>query len=142
MSQRTFSINELIVVYGGIQITGFIDGEFITVSYDDEIFKHVNGADGEVARIKSNKLMATATIRLLQTSLTNDVLSGFLLADIAENITQLFIIKDLNGNTILSASQCSISKFSDVGYGTENVNREWTIKIPKLLGFVGGNFIN
>lgn len=142
MGQRTFSVNELVVVYGGVQLTGFIDGEFITVSYDDDIFKHVNGADGEVARIKSNKLMATAIVRFLQTSISNDVLSAFLIEDIANNVTQNFIIKDLNGNTILNASQCSIMKFSDVAYGTENVNREWSIKIPKLLGFVGGNFID
>ena len=138
---RTFGVNELVVVYGGVRVTGWADGEFISVVLDSDIFTETNGADGEVARVKSKKLMATATLRLLQTSPTNDAFSAFLIEDIASNLTQPFIIKDLNGTTILDASQCYIKKFTDISYGTENVNREWTIKIPKLLGFVGGNFI-
>lgn len=142
MTQRTYSVNELVVVYGGSRLTGWADGEFMTVVYDDDIFKYTNGADGEVARVKSKKLMATITLRFLQTSQSNDILSAFLIEDLALNVPQLFIAKDLNGNTILSSSQASIIKSADASYGTENANREWTIKAPKLLGFLGGNFVS
>lgn len=142
MTLRTFSINELIVVYGGVPLTGFAPGEFMTIEYDNDIFTQVDGADGEVARVKSGMLSATATLRFLQTSPSNDVLSAFLIEDIAINKTQLFIVKDLNGLTILFASQCYIPKSANPAYGTENVNREWRIKIPKMIGFLGGNFRN
>lgn len=138
---RTYSVAELVVMYGGVRLTGWVDGEFMTIAYDDDIFKETNGADGEVARVKSKKLMATATLRFLQTAPVNDILSGFLLADIVGNITLPFLVKDLNGNTIAFAAQAYLKKFADVAYGTENINREWTMKLPVLDEFVGGNFI-
>lgn len=137
---RTYSSSELIVVYGASRLTGWADGEFISIAYDDDIFKYTNGADGEVARVKSDKLMATITCRFLQTSPSNDILSGYFLDDLANNAPQNFIIKDLSGTTILDGDQSSIMKLPDSGYGTENVNREWGIKVPKLVGFLGGNF--
>ena len=140
LAQRTYSVNELIVVYGGSRLTGWADGEFMTVNYDDDVFKYTNGADGEVARVKSKKLMATVTLRFLQTSPSNDLLSAYLIADMAANLPLPFIAKDLNGNTIMFCAQASVVKFADSSYGTENVNREWTIKCPILLGFLGGNF--
>jgi len=139
---KTFSSSELVVVYGATQITGWADGQYIDVSYDDDIYKYTNGADGEVARVKTGKLMATITLRLLQTSASNDALSGYLIADIAANAPQNFLIKDLNGSTIMDGPQSSIVKFPDYGYAGENVNREWKIKVPKLIGFLGGNFYN
>jgi len=140
MTQKTFSVNDFIAVYGATQLTGFVDGSFITISYDADAFNYVNGADGEVARVKTKKLMATITVRLLQTSLTNDALSAYFFADFEGNATQNFILKDLNGNTILESSECSIPKIPDAEYGTEPTNREWTIKAPKLIGLLGGNY--
>lgn len=141
-TQNTYGVNELIVTYGANRLTGWADGEFMTVSYDDDIYKYTNGADGEVARVKSNKLMATITLRFLQTSASNDILSAYLIADIDANAPQNFLIKDLNGETIMSSAKASIIKFPDFSFGTENSNREWQIKAPKLVGFLGGNFIN
>ena len=98
---RTFGVNDLIAVYGGIRITGWADGEFMTIVYDNDVFTETNGADGEVARVKSNKLMATATIRLLQTSPTNDGFSAEHILDFLEKGTmQLWMAVGENNKVI------------------------------------------
>lgn len=137
---KTFNSTDLKIVYGGVEITGLSAGQFIDISYDDDIYKYMNGVDGEVARVKSGKLMATVVIRLLQTSASNDVLSGFMIADIAGNIPQDLIIKDLSGTSIMTGVQSSIPKFANSGYSEDPINREWTIKVPRLLSFIGGNY--
>lgn len=142
MTLRTFDTAGLIITYGGDQISGWVDGEYLTIAYDDEFFKFSNGADGEVGRVKNNKRMATATVKLLQTSASNDVLSGYLLEDLDNNAPQVFLAKDLNGNTIFDGSDTTIVKFADVSYGVDMAAREWTLKIGTLIGFVGGNFVN
>jgi hypothetical protein len=141
MDQRTYSSSDLIVTLGGDRIGGWIDGEYMTVSYDSDFYTYVNGADGEVTRVKNEKRMASITIRLLQTSPSNDVLSGYLNADLIANIPVPFVVKDLNGNTIFTGVQTSIIKTADFSFGTEGTAREWSLKAANLVGFLGGNFI-
>ena len=140
-SQRTFSSSELIVTLGSDRLTGWIDGEYLTVAYDSDFYNFSNGADGEVARVKNEKRMATITARFLQTSASNDVLSAYLLEDLLTNSPQPLVIKDLNGNTILTSAQTTVMKPSDISYGVDATAREWTLKAATLIGFVGGNFV-
>jgi len=138
--QRTFSSADLIVTYGGDPISGWIDGEYLSVSYDADRFNETEGVDGEVARVKNNKTMATIIVRLLQTSPSNDVLTGYHLADVASNIPLPFIVKDLNGTTIFTGVKTTIKKIADFSFGAEATTREWTLKAASLVGFLGGNF--
>lgn len=138
---KTFNSSDLIVTFGTLHITGFSDGSYVEISYNNPWWTHKSGADGEVASIRSNRLDANVKIKLLQTSTDNDALSAFLLSDFAANVPQPLLIKDLNGLALYECAKARIDKVPDIAYGTDVQDREWNIFCPRLLSFVGGNSI-
>ena len=76
----------------------------------------------------------------MQSSKINDALTALMLADVAGNIQEPFIIKDMNGTTMGIATQCWISQLPKTDFADEAAPREWTIKAAKLDLYVGGNF--
>jgi len=140
MAVKTFDPKQVIVNIGLQQIGGFADGEFINVSRDEDSFTKVSGADGEVSRSKSNNKMGELTLTLLQTSSSNDILSGFMLADELGNsgIFSVFI-KDALGLSTIFAAEGWIKKAPDTTFDKELGNREWVIDLANFDVFVGGN---
>lgn len=98
---KTYDPKFVAVIVGGVPITGFADGTFISVAPASDMFAKVVGADREVARSRSNDDTAEVTITLLQTSLSNDYLSGILTSDKLANAGKVSLqIKDLLGTTL------------------------------------------
>lgn len=124
----TFDFKKLSVILGVSQLTGFADGEALTVSEENDAFNSIGGADGHVDRIKNNNNSLTITVRLRQTSPTNQILSAIHNADRVAGTTLPLLIKDRSGNTLISATSAWIIKHPDTGFGTESSVREWTIK--------------
>lgn len=142
MGQRTTDYNpaDVSVIIGSHIVSGFADGTFIGIERNNDAFTRVAGADGENARSKSNDKSGRLTLTLLQTSQSNEVLSGFAAADEASNGgTFPFLIKDNNGNSLYAAEVSWVVKYPAVEYGKEISNREWVIETGELIPFVGGN---
>jgi hypothetical protein len=137
---HTFSINEFIFTFGTTIVSGFAEGTFVNITMDAPMWTAMQGTDGEVCRVLRNKTMATITLTLLQTSMTNDDLTALMQADVSGNIPEPLVIKDLNGTTVALAAQCWIEKYSNTGFGDTAQTREWTIKAANLELFVGGNY--
>jgi hypothetical protein len=73
----TYSADEVTLSLFGRQIdSGYADGEFVSVEKDADDFTDKAGSDGEVARAKTNDKRATWKVKLLQTSLGNNILSA------------------------------------------------------------------
>lgn len=123
---NTYDPKQLIIVFGGVPITGYADGTFVTVTPNAERFTKVVGADGEVTRTKSNDFTHEVTITLKQSSLSNDYLSTIMNADRLSNLGKLPLqIKDINGTTLWNWSQAWIRQPPDSEFAKELGERAW-----------------
>lgn len=139
MTVRTYDAREVQVNCGGNPASGYADGEFIVVRRDAPLYNKTTGADGEVSRSR-NESAGSVTLTLKQTSPFNDILSAFALADKVNNSGVFpFMLKDLNGTTLVFSESAWIESFPDVNLGKEVSDRQWTIALGKTEWFIGGN---
>ena len=123
------------VIVNGLPITGFMDGEFVTITPSvDPNSLHV-GADGEQTMVVNADESATVALRLKQTSESNAVLSALR----ATRAVFPIVVKDTSGTSIHTGAKAFISGAVAVAYGQEITGREWTITVGKLVDFIGGN---
>lgn len=138
----TYDPDEVIVTVGGADIEGFFTGSFIQITYDNPIFNKVVGATGDVTRSKTNSLMATITITLMQTSPSNDLLSTIANADLkgrnGAGVFPLVIRDSFSGRSVHVAANAWVEKFPDTNYDQQDSGRAWVIAAARLESFVGG----
>lgn len=137
---KTYAPDKVSVVFGGAIMSGYAEDSFVKVEVATEAFtKHV-GADGEVSRTRNTDKSGTITLKLKQTSDSNDVLSAFYNADITTLQGYLpVIVKDNVGRTLAAGSSSWIQKLPEAEFGKEIGDREWVIEVADLQYFVGGN---
>jgi hypothetical protein len=139
MAVKTYDPKKVVVSVGGVPISGYADGTFVNISRQNDAFTSVAGADGEVSRAKSNDKRGEMTLTLLQTSLSNDVLSGIAQLDEKSNLGVVpVIVKDISGLSTYFAGSAWIKKMPDSGFGKEIENREWVFELAEMEVFVGG----
>lgn len=140
---KTYSADEVSLSVAGYTIdSGFADGEFVNIEMASDDFTDKVGADGEVARAKTNDRRATIKIKLLQTSQGNDLLSALRTLDInAPNGAGVgaFLLRDRSGLLVAQADKCWISKPPAIGRGREIGECEWTLRASSMNLVVGGN---
>lgn len=136
----TFDPKETSMIVGGKILSGFMDGTYITVERNEQLFNLKVGVDGEAARAKNNNRSGKFTITLLQTSESNDDLSGFFLADEASSTGAVpVLLKDSSGRTVCSCVTGWVQKPANVELAKEIVGRQWVLETDELLMFVAGN---
>ncbi len=130
----------------GFLVTGFADGTFIEIARDEDTWKDYVGGDGEVCRVRNKNKMGTVTIRLQQSSASNDILSALQsVDDVGGTVAGIsvgsgaFQCKDLLGRMVASSESAWVQKPADIRLGDEHEPREWKIRCSKLAMFVGGN---
>lgn len=136
---KTYNPKLVAVSFANIPLTGFGD-TFISAERNSDAFSVVVGADGEVSRVQSADRSGKVTITLKQTSLSNDLLSAYALADELTGLSVgSLLVKDIAGTTLLSAQEAWISKMPAVEMGKDGAEREWVIECAHLIINVGGN---
>lgn len=140
MATKTYDPNKVIVIFGGIPISGFADGTFINIVAAADRFTKKVGADGEVARAKTNDFTNEVTLTLLQTSLSNTYLSTVANLDRLSNAGALpLLITDTNGDTLESWGTAWVKKMPDSGFAKETGERAWAFDTGQsIIDFVGG----
>lgn len=139
MSVRTYDPKQVVVVVGGVPLSGFADGTFISVERSNDTFSKVSGADGFVSRAKTNDRSGAITITLAQTSPSNDVLQGFALADELSNAGVVpVLVRDVAGRTTFVSGFGWVRKPPTSDFGKEINNREWMLDVADLDVFIGG----
>ena len=141
---RVYDPDQILASVVGIPLGGFADGEFIRVERDNPAFDDVAGTDGEVTRSKTNDGRATVTVRLMQSSPVNDLLSALHIADKAAPGgvgVGPFLMSDLQGTTLVAGDKAWISKSPDISQDRTATEREWLIRIAQLTDFQGGNVL-
>lgn len=137
-----YDFDQVSVIFGPVVLEGFQDGEGVTIEPGAETFTMVVGADGHVARSKTLNKTATVTIKLLQTSACNDLLSALHNLDRdtpnGAGVVPL-TIRDRNGRSLYFAPQAWISDAPDVTFDREATAREWTVSCAFLARTDGGS---
>lgn len=139
MATVTYDPSDVVVTFGSI-ISGFADGTFVKISRNEDAMTLTVGADGLGARARNNNKSGTITITLMQTSQSNEILSGLAIDDelTASGVLPV-LVKDKNGQTLAMGASGWIKKIPDVEFSKDIATREWVIEVEKLNLFVAGN---
>jgi len=123
------------VIVNGIPVTGFADGDdAISFVYDSDLVADTVGVTGEGAFSESNDRRGTLKLKLLATSMFNDVLSG--LAN--GNIEFAAAMVDARGTSVGAGAACRVQKLPDQNVGSAVGVREWNIRCLEWVAHVGG----
>jgi hypothetical protein len=140
MALRTYDFNRVVVLFAGFPITGFGSNGGVSITFNEDVWDPVVGADGEESRARKNNDGAECTITLMQTSMSNDLLQGFLELDIATGYgVYPMLIKDLNGLSTYGSAAAYIKARPAASYNAGVEEREWTIRMLDVKDFCGGN---
>ena len=138
MSVYTYSSRKMSIILGGVPITGLAPDTFINVAPTADSFTKSVGASGETSRAEVADRTGTVTLTLQQTSPSNEFLTGLHTADkLTLAGTVPFLLKDDNGNTVISAENAWISRLPDAEFSQEVGTREWTIELDDMFAFYG-----
>lgn len=139
---KNYLAEDIVVTYGGQQLTGWGDGATITIEpLGGEITTTV-GIDNEMCRSMSTLTRFRITLPAAQYSKTNDKLSGAYNADrLSRGAGAMpFSIQDLNGSTKVVAAAAWVTNMPSAGFGREATeNRDWIIETGPATGNIGGN---
>lgn len=137
---KTYNPKKVAVIVGGFAISGYADGEFVTITMDEDQFDLKVGTDGEGTRAKSNNNSATVKIMLMQSSDANTILQSFWNSDkISDSGIFPLLIKDNSGRSLYAADQAWIQKQPEAKFGKTTDTREWIIRTDSLIPNEGGN---
>lgn len=131
-----------VAISQGAGQSGYDDGEWFSAKPRRASFLDGEGSDGSVWRSATNSRLYDCSINLLQTSNSNNVLSGLLLAD--ENTPGgagigSLVLKDLQGTTLLLCSRAWIREPAEMTFDRGAKGRKWPIVAIRDALNVGGN---
>ena len=132
--QGTYSGEKVIITVGGVIVTGFADGDFITASYEEDRYTAKIGADGEIGRSKTASRLGTIEIVLASTSLANTELSTLFNLSLLGGIDAPIpvAVADLSGRGLVAASKCWVKTAPDWVRGKEISENTWTLQAADL----------
>jgi hypothetical protein len=123
---NTYDAKKVIIVFRGRQLTGFPDGTFVTVSPSSDTFTKKVGADGEVARSRTNDDTSEVTITHMQTSASNAYLNTIKEEDrLFGTAIGPLSITDLSGTALHFWPEAWIKKSPGGEFGQEVGERAW-----------------
>lgn len=135
----TIDITAFSLILGVHRLRGYAGGDPVNISYSADAFTLFEGLDGINAFVKNSSRAAVITAELMPSSISNDVLSGFHLADLNTpgGLVLPIMAKETNGTTVHAATSARVQKFPDSAHGGTGT-RTWAILVANAKGFVGG----
>lgn len=142
----TYSPSDVSVVLTKGSLThifsGFGEDTMISVERNSEAFTMYTGADNTSTRIFHADGSGKMTVTLQQTSATNDILSQLFLNDKnTRDSSGMFqiLVKDNSGRSFFSSQEAYVAITPPATFGKNMNTREWTIHLPRMEMFMGGN---
>ena len=141
---KTFDIKRVLVTWAGVSISGWADGVCVQIRPNAQRWMRYVGADGEIARAKSNDTTREVTLTLAMTSLSNDFLSKMLTLDwVTNNGLGPLDISETNGGADLFFAQAWIRTPPDVTYAKEIQTRVWILDTGQVISEIyNADFVN
>lgn len=129
--------------FKGLYISGFAEGTFVKAERNVDTYSTMVGSLGDVVRVRSRNRTGLITLTLQGASIYNDYLSAIANADelgvTVDAGVGPFLIKDLNGTTLLHAADAWIRKIASYEAAMEHTNREWVFECAEIfMDIVGG----
>lgn len=139
--QGTYAAENVVITVGGVILSGFGDGDFVTAKYDEDRYTKKIGADGEVSRSRTASRAGSIEVVLSATSKTNDELSAlFNLGQFGAFEAPVPLgIADLSGRSLAGASKSWLKTAPDMVFGKEVGERTWVFDCADLTMTFGGN---
>lgn len=139
---RTYDFKAVSVSFAGITLQGFAESDGVAIDNESDAYSDVIGIDGETTRARTNDDRANVTIRLMQSSSANDQLSALHALDkLTPNGAGIgtFNCKDTNGTSLYNGEAAWIQKPPPVVFDRGVKEREWKIRVAKLVRTDGSN---
>lgn len=128
------------IIIDGNKITGYADGTYLNAVRNSDAFETVSGADGHVARAKTNDSTSDVTITLLQTSRSNAVLSAIAKRDEKDGSGLVeAVIEERNTGNKLDSAFVWVKKKPDIVYSKGIEARAWTLVFADVDDDITGN---
>lgn len=139
MAVRKYNPKQIILTAGPYAITGFSDGSFVRVEFDEDHFNKRVGTDGEVTRTQTNNYAGKIIFTLDQASPANDLLTALALLDRLGGTGVVPItVRDINGTTLAFTQSGWVMKMANIDFANESQDREWIMDCGQMDVFVGG----
>jgi hypothetical protein len=134
----TYAPSTVTLVLCGYVLTGVVS---VSLQWKSTPFTVRRGIRGQHTRTGSKDRQSTVTIEVLQTSITNDILSEILEQDTRNYSGRLeFSVKDSSGTTQWATTQCFLRAWPDAAFSGEIQTRKWDVEILSYIsGKIGGN---
>lgn len=125
----TYDPQAVQIQLNGENVTGFADGDMVTVSRNEDFTTEMVGTKGEVTRAVNRNSTATITLRLQHTS---PFVKRMIELGIADNFLGIppildFRVIDPSSSDAIVAAQVWIKSDTDHGWGNETGTREYTL---------------
>lgn len=135
---RSYSPKDVNVSFFGIAITGFAPDSFIRCRRNSDILMETVGSQGELSLTRNADKTGEVEIELMQTSESNLLLSGLMLAMEYSEGTGIIpvgevIIQDPSGSALVLVSNAYIKKMPEIELGAEQTSRVWTFGCENLI---------
>jgi hypothetical protein len=132
-TSKTYNFSDVIVTIAGLRIGGWGEDGGITVEWASDLASIKQGADGEPTVSLLPIPAATVTLKLMETSASNTVLQGLLVAQRATpaGFTMPFAMADPSTGEALLSGQAVFMAFPGVSKSREVGEREWKLGLPK-----------
>lgn len=141
MALALYSPEDVIIMLGGLyQLTGTLEGSFVSIEENSDKWSTRVTTDGRVTRIHKKDPTHTVQITLTSTANDNSILSSMASADnFLKAATIPLFIKDTTGNTMFYSPVSWIEKSPEVVFSTGVEGRQWTLKTAGAISSIGGN---
>ena len=141
MTTSTYDPTKLTVIVGGVIVTGFSDGDFITAKRDEDLYMKRVGADGHVARARNGNKSGTIEIKLLQSSPAVTQLSSLVALDNfffdGDILIPIAIVSPGDGAELVASTQSWLKTAPEMVFGKEVGERTFVFDCADLKLSIG-----
>jgi hypothetical protein len=132
---KTYAPQEVRISWAGLPLTGFADGEFVTITPNSDLTDEVVGAQGDLALTKIANWTGTVTITLLQNAETNLYLSNIYAAQqrAADVVRENLTIVDPSGSTLYECRDAHLKTAAPVTLSDGQNAKSWVFFVGNMI---------
>lgn len=133
---QQYSPKDVVCSWNGIAIEGFAPDSFLRLQRTSPLITPVVGAGGQVALTRNADKTGTIEIELMQTSLSNQMLSAIQAKqdnmELEEDISSNFVIYDPSGSVLATGINAWLQELPQIELGSDQNSKTWIFGCEKL----------
>lgn len=133
---QQYSPKDVVCSWNGIAIEGFAPDSFLRLQRTSPLITPVVGAGGQVALTRNADKTGTIEIELMQTSLSNQMLSAIQAKqdnmELEEDISSNFVIYDPSGSVLATGINAWLQELPQIELGRDQNSKTWIFGCERL----------